>query len=156
MRNQMNRENEIQKKLKENSERARPRTTFAEDEVSMSLTRKSRRNVYDVLNLPNLNLAGKVEISIADSLMAMGPDACNDRDLVKLLKEEFKDTFCREYGNIVRAWRERGDNLIAYVENGQIESKILESRGILITKLRIYMRIKPLIEEGSIDIGTIE
>ena len=147
----MNRENEIQKKLKEISERARPRTTFAEDEVSMSLTRKSQRNVYDVLNLPNLNLAGKVEISIADSLMAMGPDACKDRDLVKLLKEEFKDTFCHEYGNIVRAWRERGDNLIAYVENGQIESKILESRGILITKLRIYMRIKPLIEEGSID-----
>ena len=78
-----------------------------------------------MLNLLNLNLAGKVEISIKNSLMAMGPDACKDRDLIKLLKEEFKDTFCREYGNIVRAWRERGDNLIAYVENRHIESKKL-------------------------------
>ena len=51
----------------------------------------------------------------------------------------------------MKAWRERGDNLIAYVENSHIESKILESRGVLITKLRTYMRIKPLIEEGSID-----
>ena len=72
MRNQMNRENEIQKKLKEISKRASPRTTFAEDEVSMTLTRKSQRNAYDVLNLPNFNLAGKVEISITDSLMARG------------------------------------------------------------------------------------
>ena len=72
MRNQMNRENEIQKKLKEISKRASPRTTFAEDEVSMTLTRKSQRNVYDVLNLPNFNLAGKVEISITDSLMTRG------------------------------------------------------------------------------------
>ena len=49
------------------------------------------------------------------------------------------------------AWRERGDNLITYVDSRHIEIKILESRGVLIIKLRIYMRIKQIIEEGSID-----
>ena len=60
------------KKSLKRSQKGKSKNYIAEDEVSMTLTRKSQRNAYDVLNLPNFNLAGKVEISITDSLMARG------------------------------------------------------------------------------------
>ena len=93
---------------------------------------------------------GKVEICIREYLRELEREACGDRDFIEDLKAEFIDWFEKTYRSHIAAWRNRGENLIAYVETKEKAEEILGKRGQIMWGGG-YLRFRPALDKGEID-----
>ena len=95
---------------------------------------------------------GKVEICVGDAVSNLKGKWHRDIELVRLIKEDFKEWVIKHHEARFMAWRDRGDNLILYLREKADEDLLLATRyWWRIAEYGMNINIRPVIEQGQID-----
>ena len=94
---------------------------------------------------------GKVEICIGDALSGLGREVTGDRELVKEIREDLKQTLNRILDGKIGAIREKGSTLVLCTRDKESEEPLLRAKHVCFGGLCVA--IKPVVEDGDLDFG---
>jgi len=149
--NSRDRANQISARFKNSQTLYTPRTNLAANEAPKILTRHAPGDITNILNVQNLTDLGGVEICIKETLCNLYEGAPKDKELISIIKEDFKEYFISHHSEHLVCLREKNENLIVYLKTKELENQMLETKQKSYPNLGINLFYRPLIAEGEID-----